>query len=169
MTPSAAQRRTGRTGRRASGRWAAVVVGAIAAAAIAAVAAPLPATAAPAGSTTAPAATRATTVPPRRPSPVQDVQVAAGTAPGTLVVTWSAPAYNGAYLNAQRVVTPFAITDYDILGVPAKTWAACDDLSFQCTVTGLRPGVTYAIRMVVWNALGRRSVPTAPVSVVAPA
>lgn len=106
--------------------------------------------------------------PSRRPSPVQYVTAVPGTSAGSVLVTWSPPAYNGSFLNRHRLAIPYGITDYDILGVPAKTWASCDDMSFACTVTGLTPGKSYAIRMVVWNARGRRSVATTPVTVVAP-
>jgi len=96
-----------------------------------------------------------------RPSLPLNVQVQSG--PGELVVSWSAPTYNGEWLNKHGVDVPYVITDYDLGGVPAKTWASCVDLNMTCTVTGLRPGHTYQVKVKVWNAKGRHSGWTVPV------
>jgi len=105
----------------------------------------------------------APTRPSRRPSAPLGVTATAG--PGQLVVSWSPPAYNGEYLNRHGVYVPYVITDYDLKGVPKKSWESCVDLSLSCTITGLRVGHTYEISVDVWNALGKRSPYSAPVAV----
>ncbi len=106
--------------------------------------------------------------PSKQPSPVQFVQAVPGQAAGTVVVTWAPPAYNGNWVNRFGVTLPYVITDYDLMGVPAKSWSACNDMSFTCTVVGLKPGKTYNVKVKVWNAKGRHSKATPAVSVVAP-
>jgi hypothetical protein len=101
------------------------------------------------------------TKPSVRPSAPQDVQVQSG--PGQLVVSWSPPAYNGEFVKRGGVDVPYVITDYDLAGVPAASWATCVDLDLTCTVTGLKPGHTYEVRVKVWNAKGKHSGWTAPV------
>jgi hypothetical protein len=96
-----------------------------------------------------------------RPSVPLNVTVAA--APGELVVSWSPPAYNGEYLNRLGVPKTYVITDYDLKGVPAPSWAACPDLALSCPLVGLKVGHSYSVRVKVWNALGKHSTWTAPV------
>jgi hypothetical protein len=98
-----------------------------------------------------------------KPTVPLDVTVAPGPGSGELVVSWSPPAYNGEFLNRHGQDIPYVITDYDLKGVPAKTWADCVDLSLTCTVAGLRPGHTYEVSVKVWNAKGRHSPFTVPV------
>ena len=107
--------------------------------------------------------------PSKVPSLPLDVAVTPGSASGQLVVSWAPPAYNGAFLNRLGQTVPYVITDYDLKGVPAASWAGCVDLSLTCTVTGLKPGHTYAIGVKVWNAKGKHSKFTPTISVTAPA
>ena len=105
---------------------------------------------------------------PTRPSrhPTVPLGVTVTSSPGELVVSWSPPAYDGEYLNRKGVYVPYVITDYDLKGVPKKSWESCVDLSLSCTITGLRVGHTYDISVDVWNALGKHSPHTVPVSAV---
>jgi hypothetical protein len=114
-----------------------------------------------AGATGAGATADKVAKPSPRPSVPQDVTVESG--PGQLVVSWQPPAYDGEFLNRHGVDVPYVITDYDLKGVPAKSWASCPDLSLTCTVTGLRSGHTYEVSVKVWNANGKHSVWTAAV------
>ncbi len=100
-------------------------------------------------------AVAATKFPSIKPTVPTDVQVASGVA--ELVVSWSPPTYDGEWVNRFGVDVPYVITDYDLKGVPAKSWASCDDLSLSCTVTGLRAGHTYDVEVRVWNAKGKHS------------
>jgi hypothetical protein len=121
----------------------------------------------------APAAAGASGATEKRPSKVPsvplDLTVVPGTASGELVVSWSPPAYDGEYLNRHGQAVPYVITDYDLRGVPGKSWATCVDLSLTCTLTGLRPGHTYEVTARVWNAKGKHSPLTAPVEGIPPA
>jgi hypothetical protein len=114
------------------------------------------------GTTAAGASATKVAKPSPRPSLPLAVQVTPG--PGQLVVSWSPPAYTGAFLNRFGVDVPYVITDYDLKGVPAKSWASCVDLDRTCTVTGLKPGHTYQVGVKVWNAKGAHSGWTAPVA-----
>ncbi|HEY5108233.1 MAG TPA: fibronectin type III domain-containing protein [Acidimicrobiales bacterium] len=97
--------------------------------------------------------------------PTVPLQVTVTPGPGQLVVSWSPPAYNGDWVNRFGQVVPYVITDYDLKGVPRKTWATCVDTTLSCTLTGLKVGKTYDISVKVWNAKGRHSPFTTPVSV----
>ena len=107
--------------------------------------------------------------PSRVPSVPLGLTVVPGTVSGQLVVSWSPPAYDGEYINRFGHAVSYVITDYDLKGVPAKSWTTCVDLSLTCTATGLRPGHTYEIGVMVWNAKGRHSPKTALVAGTAPA
>jgi hypothetical protein len=117
----------------------------------------------PAAPTVAGAATAKPKPPSKAPSVPQDVTVVPGSGHGELVVSWSPPLYDGEYLNHLGVAVPYVITDYDIAGVPAASWATCVDLSLSCTLTGLRSGKTYEVGVRVYNAKGRHSKVTARV------
>ena len=107
--------------------------------------------------------------PSKVPSVPLDLTVVPGPASGQLVVSWAPPAYDGSFLNRFGQPVAYVLTDYDLKGVPAASWAGCVDLSLTCTVTGLRPGHTYAVAVRVWNAKGKRSPFTTSVSVTTPA
>ena len=112
-----------------------------------------------AGATTQPK----TKPPSKAPSVPLDVVVTTGPAAGELVVSWQPPAYDGEFLNHLGVAVPYVITDYDVVGVPKASWAACVDLSLSCTVTGLKAGKTYQVGVRVYNAKGKHSPVTARV------
>jgi hypothetical protein len=112
--------------------------------------------------TALPAVAGATANPSHRPT--VPLNVAASSTPGQLVVSWSPPAYNGEYRNRLGVDVPYVLTDYDLKGVPEASWAACPDLALSCPLVGLKVGHTYKIRVRVWNALGKHSIWTTPVT-----
>ena len=136
--------RDGRRGGRGRARAAAVAAGALCLALLA------PAQAGAAGSK-----------PSRRPSVPTGLTVVPG--PGQLVISWSPPLYPGAFVNQHGVTVDYTITDYDLKGIPAKSWASCVDLDRTCTVTGLKTGHTYEVAVKVWNANGKHSPFSAPV------
>ena len=124
----------------------------VALAAVAAMALAVPATAGAAG-----------TKPSIRPTVPLDVTVVPGPVAGELVVSWQPPAYDGEFINHLGTAVPYVITDYDLKGVPARSWASCVDLDLTCTVPGLRSGHTYEVAVRVWNAKGKHSPYTATV------
>jgi len=141
---------TTRHGRSGVGRWLAAVVAAGCTTAVLATG-----VAAGAGS--------ATVFPSLKPTVPLGVTVTPH--PGTLVVAWSPPAYNGEYVNRFGVDVPYVITDYDLRGVLNKSWKTCVDTSGSCTLTHLKVGSTYHIEVRVWNAKGKHSPWTKPVTV----
>ncbi len=109
-----------------------------------------------AGPAAAGAAGAGSKFPSKRPSVPLDVTVTTGGA-DQLIVSWSPPTYTGEFINRLGVPVAYVITDYDLKGVPAKSWATCPDLALTCTVSGLKPGHTYEIAVRVWNANGKFS------------
>jgi len=120
----------------------------------------------PGGSTVSGATGSAPSV---RPTVPLAVTVTPGPGPGELTVAWSAPSYTGEFINMHSVAVAYGITDYDLKGVPARSWASCNDLLMTCTATGLRSTRTYQVSVVVWNTKGKHSPPSVPVAATPPA
>jgi len=109
------------------------------------------------------------TAPSVRPTVPLGVTVTPGPGPGELTVAWSAPSYAGEFINMHGVAVAYGITDYDLKGVPARSWATCNDLLMTCIATGLRSSRTYQVSVVVWNTKGKHSPPSVPVAATPPA
>ncbi len=108
------------------------------------------------------------TAPSVRPTVPLGVTVTPGPGPGELTVAWSAPSYTGEFINMHGAAVAYGITDYDLKGVPARSWATCNDLLMTCIATGLRSSRTYQVSVVVWNTKGKHSPPSSPVAATPP-
>ena len=106
---------------------------------------------------TATASTASTTVTAQAstaPSAITQVTATAGTNPGDVVLSWTAPAANGS-----------AITDYVVQyspdgGVTWLTFADGTSTSTTATLTGLTIGTTYSFRVTAVNSQGTGAAPS---------
>ena len=83
-----------------------------------------------------------------KPSAPRDLQVT-DTGPGTISLTWSAPATDGG-----AVITDYIIETREVLGTTFKVASNVDGITMKHTLTGLQDKGEYYIRVRAKNAAG---------------